>query len=67
MSSPHIPLQDPFHRDPPPHMQYNPHAYYVDPRVPYNLRPPPPIPPRHRPPSRNQEQTSMMSASKVLI
>ena len=79
--SPHIPLEDPFHRDEPPHLQYNAHTN-VNSRQSYNmpdvrsyfqsgLGPPPPIPPRpvlSRPQTHPcQEPTaSMVTVSKTL-
>ena len=78
-SSPPIPLQDPFRRDEPPHLQQYDQQTYVDPRLFYsvpdnrayaNLGPPPPLPPRTRPLthtlSPDQEHASMMSVSKTL-
>ena len=77
VSSPHIPFQDPFQRDEPPHLQYQPVP--VDSRLPYHMPdnqmylpqgPPPLIPPRPHlptcPSSCNQEYTSAISVSKTL-
>ena len=65
-SSPHAPLEDPFRREPPPHLQYNPMSAYNMPENQRFVPPGPPPRPSTRPLRHNQEHIAAVSSSKTL-